>query len=85
MSALKVSWAVGVTVIFTFPNSVLSPFFVDFELSARRRVRMRRMYSTEHSTPVRVEWPTGRVLGPVMRKKMGKEGTETLSWEGGVS
>ncbi len=38
----------------------------------------RRMYSTEHSIPTRVEWPDGRVFGPVRRKRFGNSGTQTL-------
>jgi hypothetical protein len=44
------------------------------------------MYATEHSMPTRVEWPDGSVLGPVRRKRFGKEGTLTLGRVGwGVS
>jgi ABC-type dipeptide/oligopeptide/nickel transport system permease component len=88
MSSLKDLWAAGATVIFTFLKllSSSSPVFflvgLVLELVFARTwrwARMRRMYSTVHSIPVRVEWPTGRVLGPVRRKRFGKEGTETLS------
>ena len=50
----------------------------EFDSSVKSALIIRSMYSTEHSMPMRVEWPDGRVFGPVRRKRFGKDGTQTL-------